>query len=305
MKLAKRSDIVILDSNVAVVEDGVLIWNADDAYFVLSIVQSSTTNRKYKATQDVPAGVDPISDVNPVTGKGTYWFDIEATNYFKAFDELGSSVCSNIDSIYYKFQTSDVDILYLKNIEALSVRVVVTDTASGIVIQDETVDTTSRDVYDWFDWTYSKVEYDSSFYINLQMAYETTLEIYIENTNSTASVGHIAFGTGVDVGLTLADPQPTVTHRGVTSKTRDEFGNIVTRRKARYKRMTINCIIDSLSVDIIENRLEKFVDIPLIVVGDERDGGYKSLVVYGELKDHDMPIGITKTKYTLEIEGYL
>ena len=305
MTLAQRSEIIILDSNVAVEEDGVLVWVEDDTYTSTSIVQSSTTNRKYKSTQDVPAGIDPSVDVNKTTGFGKYWFDIEATNYSKPFDELGSSVCSNVDLIYYKFETSDIDILYLGNIKALSVRVVVRDTATDIVLMDKTVNTTTRDVYDWFDWTYNPIEFDSKFFTSLPMSFSTTLEVYIENTDSVASVGHISFGRGVNVGLTLSDPAPTISRRGVTSKTRDAFGNIVTRRKARYSRMTINCIIDSFSIDIIENRLEKLVDKPLIVVGDEREGGYRSLLVFGELRDHDMPIGISKTKYTLEIEGYL
>jgi hypothetical protein len=305
MRLAKRSEIIILDSNVSIIEDGVTSWNKDDTYKVLSLVQHNVSNRKYKAIQDIPAGIDPVVDVNATTGIGTYWYDVESTNYLKAFDELGSSVCSNANEIYYKFQTSDVDTLYLGNLHALTVRVVVTDSDSGNILQDYTVDTTSREVYDWFDWTYSPVEFNNSYFVNLQMAYNTTLEVYIQNQNSTTSVGHIAFGRGINVGLTLADPAPTVSKRGITSKTRDEFGNIVTRKKARYSRITINCIIDSSSVDIVENRLEKFVDTPLIVVGDDREGGYKALLTFGELKDHSMPIGISKTQYTLEIEGYL
>jgi len=305
MRLAKRSEIIILDSNVAVEEEGTPVWNSDDTYSVLSIVQSSLSNRKYKAIQDIPAGIDPVVDVNVTTGIGTYWYDIEATNYFKAFDELGSSVCSNENEIYYKFQTSDIDILYLGNISANSVRVVVTNSDEDTILLDSTYDTTSRDIYDWYDWTYNPIEFDNNFFANIPMAFNTTLEIYITNTNSIASVGHIAFGRGVNAGLTLLGPAPTISKRGVTSKTRDEWGNIVTRKKARYSRMTISCIFDSFSVDIIENRLEKFVDTPLIVVGDERDDGYKSLVIYGELKDHNMPIGISKTEYKLEIEGYL
>ena len=69
--------------------------------------------------------------------------------------------------------------------------------------------------------------------------------------------------------------------------------------------MKISCIIDSFSVDIIEQRLDDLADTPAIFVGDEREGGYNALLIYGELKDHDMPISVSKTKYQLEVEGYL
>jgi hypothetical protein len=305
MLIAPRADINILDSNVDEEEAGVTVWASDTSYSLNDTVQVTATHRKYKATQDVPENIYPPDDVNPTTGIGTYWYDYEAVNYYKAFDELGSSVCQNTDSIYYKFTTSDVDLLMLENLTASEVRVIVTNTATGIVIQDVTTDLTTRDVYDWFEWTYEPFEYQNSFALLLQMAFESTLEIYINNVGSVAKVGHIAFGRSVNAGISLANPAPIVTRRGLTTKTRDEFGNIVTRKGARYKRMTINCIIKSIAIDTIEQRLERMADKPLIFLGDESEGGFRSLLIFGELKDHDMPIASCGTKYQLEVEGYL
>lgn len=307
MIIAPRDEIVILDSNIAVVESGVTVWDATATYSLKDIVQvNGTTNRKYEALGDVPAGINPVDDVNEVTGKGTYWFDRGATNYMRAFDELGSSQCENADSIYYKFSTSDIDTLMLDNvITAATARIVLTNNTTSTVVLDETLDLTTRYVYDWADWTYAPTEYKRSLYYNLPIIYDGTLEITLTNTGSTVKTGHIAYGRSKKFGLSLISPNPVSSMRGVTSKTRDSFGNIITRRKARYKRMSISCVIDSGAVDLIETRLNDLADTPAIFVGDERDGGYAALLIYGELKDHDMPISLVKTQYQLEVEGYL
>jgi len=305
MIIAPRTATNILASNIVAIEVGVNVYDPLSAYVTYDVVQiNGTTNRKYKAVQAVPAGTDPLVDVNPVTGRGTYWWDAGATNYAKAFDELGSSKCENADSIYYEFSISDIDVLMLGNLNSATVRLKIVDLDTTLTVLDATYSTLEREVYDWQEWTIAVPEYHSSFYKILPITYNATLEVWIDNPTQTASVGHIAYGRSKNYGLSLIDPKPISSRRGITSKTRSADGNITTRRKARYRRMKITCLIDSKSIDIIEDRLEAIVDTPCIFVGDERDGGYKALLIYGEMKDHDMPISVTKTTYLLEVEGY-
>jgi len=305
MIIAPRESINIADSNVSVVEDGVAVFSSDSSYATGDIVQvNGDVNKKYRAIKDGGEIISPELDVN-ADGVGEYWYQFEPTNYAKAFDELTSSKCTNEDSIYYKFNISDIDLLMISGVKANTIRVVVTNLDSETVLLDETEEMLERNVIDWFDWTYAVPRYKSTFFKILPMAYNATLEVWIENDGSIAEAGHIAYGRSVFVGLALMNPSPKSSRRGVITKTRDEWGNIVTRRGARYKRMTISCLIDSVSIDMTEDILDEIVDIPCIFAGDDRDGGYKSLLIYGELKDHDMPIQISKTQYQLEVEGYI
>ena len=304
MIIAKRSVPNILSSNVPVDEVGIVVWDSAATYVTTDLVQSSTTNSVYKAIVDVPAGIDPSVDAGNEAGIGTYWYRDRATNYYKAFDELASSKCTNPSQINYKFSVSDIDLFMLEGVSADSIRIVVTNEDTSTVIFDETDDLTLREVFDWHDWTYAPTEKVSSYFKLLPMSYNASIEIWIDSVDDV-EVGHIVFGRSRGFGLTLSDPAPVTSRRSLTAKSRDEWGNIITRRKARYKRMTINTVIDSSAVDMIENRLEEIVDTPCIFVGDESDGGYQSLLIYGELKDHDMPIGTTKTQYQLDVEGYI
>ena len=308
MRIAIRADVDINDTNIDQTEAGIDVWDSGTDYVLKDVVQvNGTTNRIYQAVQDAPAGNDPVADVNPETGIGTYWFDRGATNYMRAFDELSSSKCSHDDSIYYKFNISDMDTLMIDGIRnAATIRVIVKDAANDDAVRmDKTFDIRIRSVYDWFDWTFIPNECERNFYLHLPVIYNSTLEVYIDNDSNNIEAGHIAFGRSMNFGLSLIDPSPTVSMRGTSSKSRDDFGNIKTRRKARYKRMSITCAVTTRAVDLIEERLNWLADQPAIFIGDERDGGHRALLLYGELKDHDMPISAVMSKYKLDVEGYL
>lgn len=303
MIIVPKQDPIILDSSIAIIEAGINVWDNVTTYNAGDTVQRNNgINRIYKATQS-STGLDPYADVNATTGVGTSWADYGATNYTRAFDALSSSKCSDASQIYYKFQTADIDSIFLGALSAYTVRIVVTNTDASAVLVDETIDTAERDVYDWFDWTFAVVEHINSITKSLPMAQNSTLEIYINGTD--VSVGHIVFGRSINVGLTLREPNPVASVRSLTSKSRDEWGNIITRKKARYKRMTISCLIGTIAIDAMQSRLEGVVDKPCVFVGDEREGGHKALLIYGELKDHDMPIDTVLTAYQLEVEGYI
>lgn len=306
MIIAPRKDIEIVATNINMLEPGVDVYSPTDTYSNGALVQvNGDTHKIYKSTLEGNIGVNPTLDVNPTTGVGSAWVDYGATNYNRAFDNLSSNKCRNIELIYYKFKISDVDLLMINAIEADNVRIVVTNLDNSQELLNETIITKTRDVEDWFDWTYAVDEYKKSLFKLLPMVFNATLEIYINAPGGTAEVGHIVYGRSKNVGLTLADPAPITSRRGITSKVRDASGNLVTRKISRYKRITINCIIDTYAVDSVENRLDYFADTPCIIVGDERDGGFSSLSIYGEIKDHDMPIGISKSIYQLTVEGYL
>jgi len=305
MLIAKVEDVNIVSSVVEVVEAGVPVWDVNTSYAVDDEVQiNGTTNKKYKAIV-ANTGVDPLIDVQGEATNGTTWFFSGYTNYAKPFDELNSERSERNDEISYVFSVSDIDLLLLTGVVAKNIEVIVTNLATNTIVFDETYEMFSRGVYDWFDWTYAETEYKSTFSQQIPPVYDATLEIKLTNAAHTVEVGHICYGRSKDLGLTLVDPSPKSSMRSISSKTRDIWGNIKTRKKQRYKRATINCLIDSASIDIIEDRIEGFVDTACIIVGDERDKGYKSLSILGELKDHDMPISVSKTKYTLEVEGYL
>ena len=307
MIIAPRTDANIVTTNIAQIEAGVAVYDPTLAYSLNDVVQvNGTINRIYEATVAVPAGIDPSKDVDPITGIGTYWFGRGVTNYKRAFDPLSSSRTSNADRIYYKFGVSHIDSLMIDGVKNVkTIRVVVTNNVNSLVVFDKTFNMTKRDVYDWYDWTYNPTEYLRSFFVSLPMIFDASLEVYIDNTGATVEVGHIVYGRSKRFGLSLAKPSPISSTRSITSKKRDKYGNFITRRKARYKRMTINCNIDSKSVHIIENRLNDLADVPSIFIGDEREGGYKALLIYGELKDHNMPISVSRTTYQLQVEGYL
>ena len=301
MLVIPKVDVSIVSSNVATIDPNFNQWVAGyntTGYMIGDFVQIVSTDTIYRSAKDNNL-IDPLTDTYNES-----WIEYGATNYKKAFDSKRSSKCENADTIYYEFSTSDIDSVSLMGLEAKTVTVKLTNNATATVMLEETIDTLERDVYDWYDWTYAQVDHISSLYKALPLVFDGKLEITIDNTGSIAKVSHIIYGRALQLGLTLAEPMPIASIRNIASKTRDVFGDLKTEVNITYKRMLVNVILNSVAVDRVQNRLEKLNGIPCMFVADEREGGYASLSIFGVHKDFDMPIGVSITKYQLEIEGF-
>jgi hypothetical protein len=300
MLVVPKQGVIIIESNVPEIDTDFDVWDAGTNYNTGDFVQVVENHTIYRSVAiDGNIGNDPRDDEFSEN-----WVSYGNTNYKKAFDPKRSTKCKNTDSIYYKFLISDVDSLALIGIQAKTVNIKVTNNLTATVIYDEDFETLDRDVYDWHDWTYAVSEYKNSIFTKLPMAFDAFLEITLENTGGIAEVGHIAFGRSLNIGLALIKPEPVASIRNIASKTKDVFGDNVTELSVTYKRMIVNVILNSISIDKVQNRLEKLNGIPCLFVADERVDGFSSLIIYGLHKDFDLPIGLTMSQYQLEIEGF-
>lgn len=301
MTATPKQEVVILSSNVSTAESG------------MSLYSEGTTYKEYDYCYTTDGNIWRFSDVttasgiNPETDTTSKWSYFGKTNYYRAFDPYRSSSCTNADTITYSFSVTDIDTLTFLKLNAKSVSVSLINDDTGETVISETYETYDRDVYDWHDWTYAQSEFISSLYIPFNhMVLNGTLSVTIDNTGSTASVGHIVYGRSLALGVTLASPEPVASIRNITSKERNQYtGVIELSDPITYKRVTCNVLVDSASVDRTNNRLEKLNGTPCLFVGDNREDGYSSLMAFGLHRDFDQPIGAIKTQYQIQIEGFI
>ncbi len=241
-------------------------------------------------------------DVTPGTDS-LVWSAQSKTNKYRCFDAFMSSSTKNNNSIYYKFNIGDVDTVALFGLNAQSVRVVIKD-ADGNTQYDETVQTLSRYVTNWYDWTYTKAKEKKSIHFrNLPMIYNATMEITIDNTGTTAECSHMVFGTSMDIGITLLNPSPIVSVRNIIPKTKDSKGVVTTTNSMTYKRVVANVLVENDLIDDIQIQLDILNAQACLFLADEREEGFSSLSIFGLFKDFDIPIGYQKSVYQIEIEG--
>ena len=112
------------------------------------------------------------------------------------------------------------------------------------------------------------------------------------------------YGRTSQIGLSLIYPKnPLVSRRMFIKKERSPDGRIYIKPGVKYKRMHVPVMIETKAVDSVLQALDGINGIPSLFIGDEREEGFESLLVYGIFKDLDIPITIKISMYELIIEG--
>ncbi len=296
MLIVPQTNIDIVSSNVPDVEVGIEEYNPNEnkTYNLDDEVQYKDTI--YKCLKD--------NTSNTVPGTNSLiWSAQSKTNKYRMFDAFMSSGTSNANSIQYKFNVGDVDTVAFFGLVAQSVRVIIKD-ANENILYDKKIETSVRHATNWYDWTYIKPKERKALHFRgLPMVYNATMEIIINNGSSIAECTHLAFGTSMDLGITLLNPSPIVSVRNIIPKTKNDKGIVLTSKSLTYRRVVANVMIENELIDEVQDQLDLLNAEACLFIADEREQGYASLLIFGLYKDFDIPIGYEKSVYQIEIEG--
>lgn len=266
-------------------------WDKSTSYNEGDIVQYE--NYIYKA-------LTANSNVEPDTDP-TIWFKVGPTNKWAAFDGWTDTSTILNDDITYEFKTSDIDVIAFFDLYATSIKVELINNVDNSTIFLNTYDLEIYNVSDWWEWTYNTSFYKKDLAVFLPLVYDGTLKVTIYNRDGTTQISNIAYGRSENLGASLYGT--TVSRRTTINKTRSPDGRLYTSIGNGYKKITVPVMIDTKLVDEVVRRLDEIDGIPTLFIGDEREGGFESLLVYGFFRDLDVPISLVKSRYEIEIEG--
>ena len=249
----------------------------------------------YECLQDNTTGANPKD--NPIV-----WMYLETINKMKMFDPYMNTHTENEDNIEVSMSVSDVDVLGLFGIEADTVDITITNNLSGEEVFNKTITTTFYEITDWYEWTYANPKNNRKIFINLPMYYsDATLTVKINKVGGIAKCANIAYGRSEFLGATLWGS--TTSFRSNTTKKRNTAGYVFLQKGISWDRVSLDISVDTSLVDTVKRRLADTDGIPTLFIGDEREGGFESLLVFGFFRDFDIPISVSKSKYTIEVEG--
>lgn len=298
MIFVPQQEVNILDSNVAEVEVGIDVYSHATTYNTYDLVQHN--GEVFESLADTNLDNTPVP-----SSLSLFWNYKRKVNYYKLLDDKMNTSTQNADTITYTFLVSDVDTVCFFGLAATNIKIELY-TLQDLLLYEKEIETYNRTVSDWSRWTVAKSSYKTiAFFKDIPYVYEAKLKITIRNIGNIAKCAHIVYGESVDMGITLVGTKPTSSIQNIISKEKDEYGNIITANSMTYKQVTASVLLDTNSVSEVQNLLEKYTVTPLLFVADEREGGIDSLICFGYYKDFDMPIGISKTEYSLEIEGII
>ena len=294
MKVIKSivtTDAILTYSNIA--EDEYPAWLSGTSYNANDMVIYN-----HKIYERVIAGSGTTTpDIDQVN-----WLYISYTNRYRMFDNILYSVSSRVGGIHFTLTPNQVvESITLLNLNAYSVRVVVTDPSFGVIYDQTKLLTSVSDVVDYYTYFSSPVvaKQNTAIFTDLPISPTGTIDVYIESGSSLVSVGEVVYGVKKAIGRT--NYGTAIGIKSYSRKETDEFGNItvVKRKNSKYAEYDID--IDNYMLSDVQRFFSDIDSIPCVFIGNET---MDELIVYGFYSDFKATISYpTHSKCTLRVEG--
>lgn len=193
--------------------------------------QSTSSDAVYQSLAAGNIG-NAVSDV-------TKWVRVGAINKFRMFDRKVGSQTEKADSIEVVITpVSVVDVVSVRNVEALTVTVV-QETAEEGIVYSKTVELDDP-VGDWYEYFFAPITRQTEALFNgLSPFTDATYTITVDNPGGTAKCGELLMGAALDAGMTEAGVSVGIDDYSLIAA--DEFGvrDIVERDFADNMDLTV------------------------------------------------------------------
>lgn len=293
IKSVETTDTILTSSNIP--EDEYPAWVSGTSYTALDKVIYE--HKIYERT---------------VTGTGTTapdldqdnWLDDGYTNRYRMFDNVISNVSSRTGGIEFTLTPNQtVNGIALLNVNASTVRVVMTDPVEGVVYDRTKELRISTNVVDYYTYFFSPLmdlgDIDSAIFLDLPNKPTATITVYISSGASLVSVGEVVYGVQSIVGRTNYG-----TGIGITSYSRkdtDEFGTVTVIKRKNSKYADYDIDIDNTNLSFVQRLFQDIDSVPCVFIGNP---DMEELIVYGFYKEFKATISYpTVSKCTLRVEG--
>lgn len=266
------------------------------------LADQGAANPVFSAAPNV--GHDPAVDVALDTP--LWWKEVSATNRWKAFDNKVGTQTAQATSITFCITPAEVfDSIAFLNIDAITVRVVLTDPVEGVVY-DHTTDlqttiiTGAGAIIDWYTYFFSSIFRKTDFALfDIPPHLNAVLDITITYTGGTVKVGAIVLGLQSIIGTTQW--RPNIGIHDYSTKEADADGNYSISVRAFSKRMSCDLEIEYASIPDVYNLLALYRSTLLVWVGIN---DFSPMIVYGFYKNFSIVIPhLVYAECSIEIEG--
>lgn len=294
IKSIKTTDAILTSSNIP--EDEHPAWVSGASYTALDKVIYN--HKMYEAilTHSGKTTTPNLDQLN--------WLDLGATNRFRMFDNIISSVSSKVGGIEFTLTPNQViDSIALLNVNATTVRVVMTDPVFGVVYDRTKGLRGSSEVTDYFSYFFaplvSLADLKTAIFLDLPSYPTATTTVYISSGVSEVVVGEVVYGNQTQVGRT--NYGTAVGIKSFSRKETDEFGNVTVIKRKNSKYADYDVDIDNINLASVQRFFADIDSVPCVFVGNP---DMEELIVYGFYSDFKATISFpTVSKCTLRVEG--
>lgn len=275
-------------------------WSAGTAYVIGDRVIAQNFSSIY-----IYEAIAASTGVNPTTDTTNKWLNIGAVNRWKMFDNyLSTSTVSQTGGISVTIRPgASIDAIGLFNVKARSVRVVITDSIEGEVVNNVyNTYTSTLSESNWYNYFFENENPPSKNLVidDFPRTGTAFVSILLENGSLPTECGLLVIGrkrvigSGVEYGTTSGIVD-------YSTKTTDQFGNTSVVERSFADRLNYRVFVNSGSEYNIKSILASVRSVPCMYVGNK---DIPSTISYGYFKNFDIAFQYPSySDYNLEIEG--
>lgn len=212
-------------------------------------------------------GTDGTNSLLSPSNDPLLWLVQRPTNYWAMLDGITSTQTSRADNITIEIATNNFDTLSLLELQAKSV--ILTLTVSATVVYTKTYDLQDEsEIVDFYSYCFGDFNFKSSIYNqDIPLYLGGTLKIEIINTGSTAKCGRLVCGRSFYVGKTLYGASLGLESYSV--KQVDEFGTETLIHRGAVNLDSYDIKIPTNKIPILKRKAIEYDAIPLLFIFDE------------------------------------
>lgn len=295
IKSIETTDAILTDSNI--LENEHPLWVSGTTYSIDDKVIYQ--HRIYNRVIAGGGALTPDLDL-------TNWSDLGATNKYRMFDNIISSVSSKVGGIEFTLTPNQVvNGITLLNVNASTVRVVMNDPVEGVVYDQTRELRSSSEVTDYFSYFFaplvSLTDLNTAVFLDLPTRPTATITVYISSGSGLVEVGEVVYGIQSLVGRTNYGTSFGI--KSFSRKETDEFGKVtvVKRKNSKYSEYDID--IDNTNLSFVLRLFQDIDSVPCVFIGNS---DMDVLIVFGFYNDFKTTIAYpTVSKCTLRVEGLI
>ena len=294
IKSITTTDAILTYSNIT--EDEYPTWVSAASYTALYKV---IYNHKIYEAILTHSGQTTTPDLDQLN-----WLDLGATNRYRMFDKVISNSSSRIGGIEFKLTPSQaIDSIAFLNVNAATVRVVMTDPVLGIVYDRTQILSSIDGATDYYSYFFAPVgaNKNTALFLDLPSHPTASITAYISSGTALVEVGEVVYGTQTVIGRTTYG-----TSIGIKSYSRkevDEFGNVTVVKRKNSKFAEYELDIDNYRLAEVQRFFADIDSVPSVFIGNpEMD----ELTVFGFYNNFKATISFpTVSKCSLRVEGLI
>ncbi|WP_314435574.1 hypothetical protein [Massilia timonae] len=250
-------------------------------------------------THDVYLSLIAANKGKPLTDEAS-WNLRGKTNRWAMLDEYNNTQTTNPEEIVIVLSPQSIcEGLYLGNVDADEIELVVVDQSEGKVYSEVTSLVTASGSSSYYDWCFRPADRADYYFTIAMPPYASALvTVVLRKPGGVAKCGMAVIGLVDDFGPSLYGL--SASGKDFSSTTFKFDGTSKTQLRDFAKLMNVDVLIDNGEIDYIQRKLFQLRQRPIVWIG----GPYGATAVFGRYAGFDIVIpGLLKSDMSLQIEG--